>query len=288
MTGETTEEWTGTEKETEATTTIAAAAMTDSAEHGTSATQTAHTADAHHALAHLHAAPLAPTHPPETGWDRDRDRQVVPFGERSLREEKQKEKTPAEVAEEQKQAKLQQIDALLHKLHATQTQHTTTTHTTTHTTEHKEEPATTTPTTTTTPTVANEVKEQQEESEESVEAQLMALMGLPVKGFDSTKGKEVKDGNVSGVKVATQRKFRQVMKNNKGQPTRLQHPAPHTRHTRTSGGKRAPAAASSTLMLSLAAHVCAVCVSSGCIQSTGGSSSRMRQHRCITQHVSTQ
>ena len=91
------------------------------------------------------------------------------------------------------------------------------------------QPTSTTPHHTTAAEGMEEVKQPEEgkedESEEAVEAQLMALMGLPVKGFDSTKGKEVKDGNVSGVKVATQRKFRQVMKNNKGQPTRTQHSA---------------------------------------------------------------
>ena len=149
---------------------------------------------------------------------------MVPFGERSLREEKQKEKTPAEIAAEQKQLKLQQIDALLNKLNSTQHEPTTTTAT-----------ATATTTATTAAAVgATEDRKEQEESEESVEAQLMALMGLPVKGFDSTKGKEVKDGNVSGVKVATQRKFRQVMKNNKGQPPTAHPTAPHTR---TSGAR---------------------------------------------------
>ena len=136
----------------------------------------------------------------------------MPFGERSLREEKQKEKTPAEIAAEQKQLKLQQIAALLHKLDTAHTAHTT---------EHKEDEATAAAA-----GVVEEGKVQEEgESEEAVEAELMALMGLPTKGFDSTKGREVKDGNISGVKVATQRKFRQVMKNNKGQ----QHT--HATHT---------------------------------------------------------
>jgi len=138
---------------------------------------------------------------------------VVPFGERSLREEKQQEKTPAEIAEEQRQHKLAQIAALLDKLNTTQQQPLSTADTT----EQKEQTAA---------AVVEEGKEA-EESEEAVEAQLMSLMGLPVKGFDSTKGKEVKDGNVSGVKVATQRKFRQVMKNNKGQSSSQQRTAPH-------------------------------------------------------------
>ena len=150
----------------------------------------------------------------------------MPFGERSLREEKQKEKTPAEIAEEQKQQKLQQIDALLSKLHATQQlQHSSPAHS--DTAEHKEPAA---PAVAAAGGGAEEGKEQ--ESEDAVEAQLMALMGLPVRGFDSTKGKEVKDGNVSGVKVATQRKFRQVMKNNKGQPPPART-APHGKHTST-------------------------------------------------------
>ena len=136
----------------------------------------------------------------------------MPFGERSLREEKQREKTPAELAEEAKQAKLQQIDALLNKLHATQ--HTATP-AVADTAEHKEDEA----------AAADDSADV--EGEEAVEAQLMALMGLPVKGFDSTKGKEIKDGNVSGVKLATQRKFRQVMRNNKGQPAHRQR-TPHT------------------------------------------------------------
>ena len=53
----------------------------------------------------------------------------------------------------------------------------------------------------------------------SEEAELMRLMGLPLSGFDSTKGKLVKDGNVSGVKLTTQRKHRQYM-NKKGSSTR--------------------------------------------------------------------
>ena len=88
--------------------------------------------------------------------------------------------------------------------------------------------------------VGAEEGKEQEESEEAVEAQLMALMGLPVKGFDSTKGKEVKDGNVSGVKVATQRKFRQVMKNNKGQLT-LPRTTQHIPRTTAARGGRAAA-----------------------------------------------
>ena len=124
---------------------------------------------------------------------------MVPFGERSLREEKKQEKTPAQLADEAKQHKLAQINTLLNKLHSTQ-QPSTTTHT-----PHQPQPT-------------NDDTAEAADSEESVEAALMSLMGLPVRGFDSTKGKEVKDGNVSGVKVATQRKFKQVMKNNKGQP----------------------------------------------------------------------
>jgi U4/U6.U5 tri-snRNP-associated protein 3 len=41
------------------------------------------------------------------------------------------------------------------------------------------------------------------------EARMRAL-GLPC-GFDTTQGKEVKDGNVAGVRVASKRQFRQYM-----------------------------------------------------------------------------
>jgi len=51
----------------------------------------------------------------------------------------------------------------------------------------------------------------------------MAAMGLPT-GFNTTQGKEVKDGNVAGVRVATKRQFRQYM-NRKGGFNRLLAPS---------------------------------------------------------------
>lgn len=42
------------------------------------------------------------------------------------------------------------------------------------------------------------------------EEQIMKLMGLPV-DFDTTKGKEVPDGNVGYARVKSQRKYRQYM-----------------------------------------------------------------------------
>jgi hypothetical protein len=64
---------------------------------------------------------------------------------------------------------------------------------------------------------------------DDVEAELMRVMGLPVSGFSSTKGKPVPDGNVSGAKVQSQRKFRQYMNKNKGgQRTPLTQQQQHT------------------------------------------------------------
>ena len=68
---------------------------------------------------------------------------------------------------------------------------------------------------------------------EDVEAELMRVMGLPVSGFNSTKGKPVPDGNVSGAKIQSQRKFRQYMNKNKGgqRSTHRQQQQQHTADT---------------------------------------------------------
>ena len=132
----------------------------------------------------------------------------MPFGERSQRPTPAAAvvKDAAAIEEEKRQAKLARIAALMEEVRAKEAQ------------EAKE------------PAALAESKAADVAQGNDAETELMKLMGLPVAGFDSTKGKPVPDGNVSGAKVHTQRKHRQYM-NRKGQ--RAQHTFALNARTRT-------------------------------------------------------